>query len=527
MAVQEQRNVHIAAPGFRGLNTQDSPVGMDISFASIADHCVIDQFGRIASRKGFQLLTGNPEVLGNSWAQITYIFTSRAGVEYLFVCGNKKIFIQEQVAPFDLIELTLPVDYVITEDNWMIQTLADVVYFVQANHAPLKFTPTVSETALEEWTEQPAPGTPGNPNVSLTAWGHQFCAAFDGNKSLVTWSDFLIGDIYATGLSSGSIDLTEVWPTGWDEVVNMYAHNNFLVIFGHQSIVVFQMPDTGPIYMTLSDTVIGLGLVARDTVVGTGNDVFFLDATGVRSLGRTIQEKSVPIGDVSVNVRSDLQKAIKQSVPENIKATYHPDEAFYGVFFPDINTSFIFDTRQALENGALRPTRWPNLKIRNSTRSKDKTQYFCGRGGVYLYQNSDDISPDPTDNVTLITTPIPMRYYTNPQTFDMPSNLKFPKQLDITMIGSTELYLDVYWYFDYAIDANVNNYFRTGGVRAEYNISEYTVGEYSGAETLLSVETFNLWGNGRNVRFGFEATVTGTPLSIQELNIQTLVGRMV
>ena len=35
---QERQNIYIAAPGFKGLNTQDSPVTQDASFASIAEN---------------------------------------------------------------------------------------------------------------------------------------------------------------------------------------------------------------------------------------------------------------------------------------------------------------------------------------------------------------------------------------------------------------------------------------------------------------------------------------------------------
>ena len=39
---QERQNIYIAAPGFKGLNTQDSPVTQDASFASIAENMVVD-----------------------------------------------------------------------------------------------------------------------------------------------------------------------------------------------------------------------------------------------------------------------------------------------------------------------------------------------------------------------------------------------------------------------------------------------------------------------------------------------------
>ena len=43
----------IAAPGFSGLNTQDSSIQLDSGFALEANNCVIDRYGRIGARKGW------------------------------------------------------------------------------------------------------------------------------------------------------------------------------------------------------------------------------------------------------------------------------------------------------------------------------------------------------------------------------------------------------------------------------------------------------------------------------------------
>ena len=48
---QQRENIYIGAPGFRGINTQDAPVGQDASYASIAENAVIDSFGRIGAGK--------------------------------------------------------------------------------------------------------------------------------------------------------------------------------------------------------------------------------------------------------------------------------------------------------------------------------------------------------------------------------------------------------------------------------------------------------------------------------------------
>ena len=54
----------ISAPGFCGLNTQDSPLDLASGFALVATNCVIDQYGRIGSRKGYTRLNSSTGNLG-------------------------------------------------------------------------------------------------------------------------------------------------------------------------------------------------------------------------------------------------------------------------------------------------------------------------------------------------------------------------------------------------------------------------------------------------------------------------------
>ena len=49
-------SVSLLAPGFMGLNTQDSQVSMSSGFATRADNVVINKGGRLTSRDGHKLL---------------------------------------------------------------------------------------------------------------------------------------------------------------------------------------------------------------------------------------------------------------------------------------------------------------------------------------------------------------------------------------------------------------------------------------------------------------------------------------
>ena len=91
---QQLQNITIAAPGFAGLNTQDSPIGVDPSFAAVAYNCVIDKLGRIGARKGWETVTTNgSSVLGSSRGiEGIHEFVARDGTKTVFSVGNNKIF---------------------------------------------------------------------------------------------------------------------------------------------------------------------------------------------------------------------------------------------------------------------------------------------------------------------------------------------------------------------------------------------------------------------------------------------------
>ena len=54
---QQQQNIAIQAPGFQGINTEDSPLMQEPGFASVADNCIIDAFGRVGCREAFASYT--------------------------------------------------------------------------------------------------------------------------------------------------------------------------------------------------------------------------------------------------------------------------------------------------------------------------------------------------------------------------------------------------------------------------------------------------------------------------------------
>ena len=131
---QQLQNITVQAPGFAGINSQDSPLALDQSFASIASNCVIDQYGRIGARKGYALITTNSNVLDNSRGiEKVHEYVKRDGTKVVFSAGKNQIF----TGTTTLAPVTLPSGYTITANDWKIVTFNNDVYFFQRNHTPL------------------------------------------------------------------------------------------------------------------------------------------------------------------------------------------------------------------------------------------------------------------------------------------------------------------------------------------------------------------------------------------------------
>jgi len=512
---QPLQNITVAAPGFFGLNTQESPIGLDPSYASIADNCVIDKLGRIAARKGYKTITTNgAAVLGTSRGiEVVFEFISRAGVTTVFSCGNNKIF----TGTTTLTEVTLPVGYTISDNNWKVMSFNNDVYFYQKGHQPLL---SVAGTSTLAGLTSTGGGSAPQGNEVLAAFGRIWTCDLADNKYVVYWSSLLAGDNWQGG-SAGSVDLTTVWPTGFDEVVSLAEHNGFLIIFGKKSIIIYTGAESPASDLKLHDTIEGVGCVARDSVQSTGSDLFFLSSRGVMSLGRVVQEKSLPLNDISKNVRSDLLQTLSQENHANghreaIKSIYSPIDAFYLITFPDSSLVYCFDLRQVLENGAYRATTWTAIKPISFSIFADDLLYMGHDEGIVEYDGYLDG-----------TTKYQMRYFSNPLDFGNASNLKFLKKFNVTIIGGQNTESTLNWGYDYTSDYTKQALTFGTASAAEYGVTEYnTTGEYT-ASIVIQTPKVNTSGNGEVVTIGIEAEVNDSPFSIQKIDIHALLGRLI
>ena len=504
----------ISAPGFYGLNTQDSPLDLASGFALVASNCVIDQYGRVGARKGYTLVNSSSGNLGANDVTVIHELVQTDGTLTVLFAGNNKLF--KLGTANAVTELTYGgggTAPTISASNWHCASLNGITYFFQSGHDPLIYDPAVSTTTYRRVSEKSGyVGTVPSANICISAFGRLWVANTSSDKVTVSFSDLIAGHVWSGG-TSGSLDVSRVWPNGADEVMGLAAHNDFLFIFGKRQILVYQGAST-PSTIQLSDTVGSIGCIARDTIQSIGTDVIFLSDSGVRSLMRTIQEKSAPLRDLSKNVRSDLVSSLAAETLANLKSVYSEKNAFYLLVLPATSQVFCFDTKMQLPDGASRVTKWDSIapkslySLRNGDLYIGKTGYI-GKYGSYL------------DNASTYR----FSYFTNHADLGNQNQISILKKIKTVIIGGSNQYVTIKWGFDFAANYLSGNAYIPEQQNYEYGLAEYGVAEYSGGVLIKTLDV-PATGAGKIVQTGYETTINGTQLSIQKIEIQSKNGKI-
>jgi len=505
----------ISAPGFYGVNTQDSPVDLAPGFALRAINCVIDESGRIASRKGWQTIHAANADLGTSNVTTIGELIDNSGTSYVLCTGGGFLF---KYAAGVLTTLTYGgggVAPTIAANNWQFVQLNGVAMFFQRGYDTLIFDPAVSTTTFRRLSERSgSAGTFYQTHTALSAYGRVWSADNGTDKNTVVFSDILAPHIM-TGGTSGSLNVAQVWPTGGDEVIALAAHNNFLFIFGRKQILVYSGADD-PATMRLSDSIVGVGCIARDSVQNTGDDVIFLSDSGVRSVLRTVQEKSAPLRPISKNVLNELQTHILAETKDNIKSVYSKQHGFYLLTMPSFFECYCFDIARPLQDGSTRVTTWQNLTPSGLYEARDGTLYFGLAGNLATYGSY-------FDNATAYRA----QYYTTWIDFGNPIQISILKKIILTLIGGVNQPIIFKWAYDFVQSYSTETVSISGIVSAaEFGITEYNSGaEYAG-NLLVNTLSANGTRSGKVLQFGFEAQIQGSPISIQKIELFTKDGRL-
>ena len=517
---QALQTFSIQAPGFYGLNTQDSPLTLEAGFASIATNCIIDQYGRIGSRKGWSKVNASSGALGSNSVTVIHELVQLDGTLTVLFASSTKLFKLD--GSNAVVELTYggggsaPT---ITAGNWQCASLNGITYFFQSGYDPLIYDPAVSTTTYKRVSEKTGyAGTVPNGNIAISAFGRLWVADTTTDNATITFSDLLTGHVW-TGGTSGSLNVAQVWPNGSDQIMGLGAHNGFLIIFGKRQILIYAGATT-PSTITLSDTIGNIGCLSRDSIVTTASDIVFLSNSGVRSLMRTIQEKSAPLRDLSRNVRNDLMGYVSLETASTIKAVYSEVNAFYLLTLPLAKQVYVFDTKAQLQDGSARVTTWdaiePSalLSRRNGDLLIGKVGYI-GKYGTYL------------DNASSYR----FQYYTNYADLGDQNITSILKKISVVVIGGTNQIFTIKWSYDFS-----GQYYATQATIPISTVAEYGMAEYGANgvpvayySTGIQIGTLvgQASGFGKVVQTAYEIEINGSAISIQKIEIQAKHGKLV
>lgn len=519
---QQQVNQTIAAPAFKGVNTEDSPVGLDPSYAIVADNAVIDQYGRIGCRKGFKPYSSSTTTPAGSdpWYVNIFSFVRTDDTHKLFGTRSDGGIFDITTATPSEISGAFP-----QEDTRYINFNNQCLAVGAAGSFLLLYDESAND--FDRITTAP------KCYEGVGAYGRLWLATTNlgDNRQVIGWSDLLSVTNFSTG-SAGSINVSKVWPKGQDNIVALAAHNGRLIIFGSNNILIYAGAED-PATMFLEDAISGIGCIDRNTVQNTGTDVVFMSSQGLLGLARTIQEKSLPVRDLSRNVQSELKYwATKSNKPLPLGSVYSPEEGFYVLFVPEFSVSgtkynaYCFNMEGQLEQGQQRVTKWPDIYASAMSRGYDGKLYMACQLGGGTYEGFIDLN-NKAYQLDVVTAPI---------TFGDTSRLKIPKRIafqlktgTLAIDGSDDKTATVKWYYDYDSsfseqDVTLNDFI--DGSQTP-NVSFKSI--YASADGAVdnSIPYVNPTGNGRVFSVGFETDIYDTPISIQEINIKALLGKLV
>ena len=530
----------IAAPGFFGLNIQESSIALSSGFALEAYNCIIDRYGRIGARRGWTPVNTTINSDLGSANPVEFMFEMvDAGGNVLISAGNNELFTGTTTMTTKTVrnaDNSGDVAYTITGNNWQGASLPfgdgpdaePHAYLVQTAHPPLVFHELpVSGGAGHDHdsgvfgfqqlgdvgTLPPGYTTPDfKPNCALAAYGRIWMADIVGDRQTIYFSQLLDGSDF-TGGDSGSLSLNSVFPNN-DQIIGLSAHNGFLIIFGRNNIAIYANP-IDVTELTLADYIPNVGCIARDSIQNIGTDIIFLSDSGVRSLQRVIQEKSLPLRDISKNVRDDLMANVASETAANIKSVYFDRDAFYLLSLPTTKFVYCFDMRTPLQDGSARTTIWTNIEPKSFLVTAAKQLYIGKPGYIGRYFGH-------LDNAATYR----LKYFTNYFDFDSPTKEKILKQIGMVLIGGSSQEIAIKWGFDYNENYSAVTKQLASGVAYEYNIGEYNIAEYSDGIVLDKFKS-HVGGKGPIMQVGLEADINGNPLSIQRIDIYTKQGKTV
>lgn len=525
----------ISAPGFLGLNTQDSGVNLESGYATTANNCVIDKFGRLGARKGWDLKTTSTPITTGTEVEAIFEFKDVDSTVTILSAADEKLLTgtttQTEISIYQADQTTVKTRTG-TGNRWQFASLlegtgptAESYGIASQRGNPLLVYRRRNHTGdyifqeIGDYGNKPTGVTTFDPDCCLSAFGRIWVAGLTSNQSTVYFSKMNEPSDFSSS-GSGVLDISTV-VGGNDQIVALAQHNNYLVIFCTHHIIVYEGA-ISPASMQLADVIKGIGCIARDSVQATGTDLIFLSRSGVRSLNRTIQEKSLPMRELSINIKDDLSGYLSIETLNNIRSVYYENDAFYLITFPGSRIMIYFDLRSALPNGAARASIWKTdngTVFKSFCNTEDRKLLLGVPNGIAEYSGY-------LDN----TATYDFEYLTAASDIQAPTTNKMLKTAELTVIGTGDQDFTFKWGYDYTLNLNSQVISRNFGVTtlSRYNMTyKYNIDKYNSVGLGVQEIRIPLSGSGKILQFGVKSTINDEALSVQKIDVYLKTGKTI
>ncbi len=501
----------IGTPGFRGLNKQQAGSVLPPGWGTIVNNFVIDDQGRLAVRNGTRAVsTGG--IPGATSIQVAHYYLDNNGTEVLIAAAVNKLWRLDGTSWTDVTGTATP-----TADNWQFVNFNGKVIGVQEGHVPIVMATTAGTFAPIVASS----GTVPQGRAVLSAYSRLWII----DKDTLYFSDLLDETGWAAG-TAGSLLLNAAWPKGVDTPVALADFNGFLSVFGETQIILYQGPDdpTSPFSsFALVEGVSGLGCIARDSVQTVGRDIVFLSGNGLRTLGRVIQEKSMPITDAAPQVRDFLLQQAADGPLENIKSAFAQFHGFYVLILA--NTVLVFDLRVTLEDGSFKVTEWVADYVATAANKAGKLVLSIDDDMFRYEGRKDKVTSGGTGGET-----IRVEFEGVWNDFDrgdgVGERVKHLKRVKLFINGGAGQLVAFRWAVDYKTTTTQRNIqIPAGKDEARWGVARYSVDHYSG-DFSFNTGDANASRSGQVVKVGLITDVKDVPFALDRITIFATVGKL-
>lgn len=498
-------------PGFNGLNKQARGSLLGPEWATRLENSVIDTSNRIAARNGWLDQTATPH--SGTIKQITEF--NNAGVFELIGVTDALAMVKSVNGGSTWTVVTNTAT--VTDANMQFVIFRNKLLGLQATGTIIIYTGTNFTNLAAASEPQGGLGVAafGRLWVKKDATSLRYCA--------------LLNEADWTGTDAGTFDLTSVWK-GQDVISAIAEFNGSLVIFSQRSIIIYtdgsgSKLGMNPIQAYVSDTLSGIGCIARDSVTNVKGDLWFLDSTGVHSLSRLVQTGTDnPLTNLSANVQDELKGFVAVSTAAAIRAVYSPKDRFYLLSLPagsgttETGATFCFDTRGYLQDGSARCTGiWSQLvPLAYSVRDTSLDLIMVRRQSVGRVGKYSGFLDGASTYV--------MQYESGWTNLDQ-ETLKMLKRVGGLFFIQALTSVTFKWAFDFDETFSTGTViYPASGTIAEWGTAEWGTGQWGGGVTIKDKHVGGT-GTGKYIKIGFSVSINSSTIACQQVSLYAKQGR--